>query len=626
MGPEGSTARSRRLDASGWAILAAPIVVDPWAFDPYLPLRFTVLALAVTVGVLTVGRALATAVPRSIVMAWAALLGVAVVAAMRAPIPLESWIGDSGRRSGVLGLGLATAAFLVGAAVRDRLTTTLRAAPVLLGVIGVAIGVDLAAAPLSASRSVLVGNAGHLGGYLVVLTGLAAVVARRDPHRWWRRGATTAIALGVLSTVLTGSHAAVTGLVVLAILWAVSADLAPLSSRVRAALLVGAGILAAAALSWTDQFRVLATSWRGRIDTWAVAWDAILTRPWFGWGPDGFRHGFAQHVSPGFVARYGDDRVTDRAHAVLLELPAALGLVGTVVGLVLLVLVVRHTERSTVLARGVLRTLLAAAAFLLVWFPSLELAVLLAWLAGSAVRSPSPHHEHDAPMRAPFRHLVLAATVSVAVASVGIGAASVVIDRQLRSALAASPTTEAARNPVEVAAHPLSGVTALFVAVPTVVRQGDPRQIEQARAAVFDARDAERMTLYGDLTLASATVTPEPELIGVAVGAYERALTLAPNHSPAWLGLGEALVRAGDDRATEVLRSAAELRPTDVAPRFNLAVFAHSRGDVATATRWLAEACELDAEDPQVRRLLEIVRPSAAPPACDPLAPDETDP
>jgi len=622
-------ARARVLVVASVLVLAAPIVIDPWGFDPYLPLRFTVLAGAVMIGVLTAGRELLRDVPNQVLASWGLLILASMIAATLAPIPHEGWLGDSARRSGVLGILVVAGGFLVGTATRRHRTWVLRAAPVVIGVISTAVLRDLWVAPLAASRTVLVGNAGHLGGYLVVLMGLSFVVLRSDPVRAWRALASVALPLAIAATVLTGSHAAAAGLAAVVGLWVASRDLGRVHPGVRLGLLIAAGGLLAVALLWTEQFRALATSWRGRVDTWSVTIDAILARPWFGWGPEGLRHGFAQHVPAEFVARYGDDRVTDRAHSILLDPVAAVGVVGASILAVLVVVLARTIDRSTVVDRGLARTLAATLVFLLAWFPSLELAVALAWIAGSASRSVALEGEGERTADRPeaTRRVqaatgagVILAVAAGTLAAVVVGGASVVLDRQLGSSLAAlndgSPIDAGRANPLAVAAHPLSGVTALFVVAPMVVRSGQADLIEPARGEVFDRRDAERMTIYADLSAALATATGERHHLEVAAGAYERALLLAPYHSTAWLGLGEARLRLGEASADEALAMAARLRPDDVAPRLNLAMLASSQDDLATARRWLGEACVIGGDQTQVQQLAASIEGSGAKERC----------
>ena len=594
------------------AVLAAPVVVDPGALDPHLPLRFLLLSsvLVIVLGTASIAAGPARIlqqVPPTVLLAWVGLVVVAFAAASGAPVPLESLLGDGGRRFGALSVLLLFLAFLLGTVVADRLGALLRLGPVLILMVVAAMLWRSAMGSPVAARAVLVGNAGQLGGYLLLLLGAASVVARHDPDRRWRRFAVTSLPLGVGALLLTGSHAAAAGAAALALAWLASGELAGASRLARSGLVVGVLAMLVVAVLWIERFRVLSDSWEGRLATWSVAWEAFLARPWLGWGPDGFRHGFAAHVPADFVRRYGDDRITDRAHSIVLEPLVAMGIIGSLVVALLVALYLRHRTRHDATARGTARALFALAIFLLAWFPEVEIAAIVALLAGATSRSGGDAAAGPTPLTvgvgrwSPALLVVLLAVGMLA--NLGVATAGLVTDRRVAGELQAlSSGAEPTANPVLPAATHWSGVTALLVAVPAVRSAGELPALLAARDAVVHPRDAERTTLRADLSGTIARRTGDPAELRRAVAAYERALVLAPNHSLAWLGLGELLLLSGDAGAQPALERAAELRPGDVAPRANLAILAMSRGDATAAVRHLRRACELAPADPQLGR------------------------
>lgn len=601
----------RFLPAAG--VLLVPLVHDPGAFDPYLPLRWSVLGALVGVGLVVVGPTALRGLTRPVALGWAAVTLTAILAAAFAPVPLESWLGDSARRGGVLSLLVVAGGYLVGLGTRSRVDLVLRAAPLAATVVVLVMVAQLPRVGLQTSQSAMVGNPGQLGGYLVLLLGLTLTVAWADPARIWRRAARVVAAGTVPAILLTGSHAAVAGVVALGVCWLV-AERRRLPVGARRGLPALLVLLAAVSIAWAQQFREVATSLQGRLDTWQVSFQAIADRPVVGWGPDGFRHGFAQHVPAEFVAAYADERLTDRAHSFLLDHVAATGALGGLALAGLLWAIARQVSLATSYDRGIVWTLAGTATFLLAWFPSVELAVMVALLAGLITRptggqAPTRARRRgqaalrdDPPLVTSARGATSGAVVLAGLAFLVavVGGAAVVEDRRLAAALAAHARGGDGPNPVEVAAGPLHGVTGLLVAVHHVTTTGDPQVLRTSVAVPLDERDAERVLADADLSAALAHAVGEPDRLREAIDAYRRAIQLAPQHSFAWLGLGEALLHLDEPGAEPALRTAARLRPDDVAPRYNLALLGARRGDPPMTRHWLEEACRLDPHDPQV--------------------------
>ena len=605
--------RARVAAVAPWLlVLSLPLIVVPGAFHAHVTGRWVALGL---VG--AVAAALAAAVrpdhlPPAVIWAWIAVVGTALLATVTAPLPLDALLGDSARRMGLITIAVLPAAYVVGASTRHARTEVLRASTVLSLILVLMLSVRLVAGGLLAARSALVGNSGQLGGYLVLLAGLSLVVARTDADPRWRVvGAVASIgALG--SVVLTGSYAATLAAVALCawLFW----DARRSSPTTVAVAVTGGLALLGIALVWSEQYRALAPSIRGRVETWLVSIGVIAERPLTGWGLEGFRHGFAASVPTSFVATWGDDRIQDRAHSLPLDHLAATGLLGGVALLVFVVVLVRSIDRGDPVDRSLLAVLGAMGVFLLGWFPEFELAAALLAVAGLAT---APSHDRAPPMAA---RLLGATTALAALLVVVVGGYALIEDRRFQaelteaasalatdgSALQVDPTA-----PMRRAMGRTMGYTEQLAAVGLLDR-ADREQLAHTLAALVDARpwqsperDAEVAYVRARLLDAQAAQRGEPAETVLAERAYRQVLALAPRHSSALRGLASVQLRQGDPAALDSLRQLTVLRPDDVGPRYDLTVVHLQLGELDAAAHWLTEACRIDADDPQLVPLID---------------------
>jgi hypothetical protein len=603
------------------AILLVPLVVDPWAWNRYVPARWTTLALVVAFGVLVIGAGSWRRTPPAIRWAWAAVMATATLASAAAPLPVESLLGDSARRGGLLTLPLLIGAYLIGLAARDQPVLLLRTAPAATLVVVAAIVSTLGSTPLWASQSVLVGNSGQLGGYLVILLGLDTAVVRTDPQPGWRRAGAVALAAGTVALVLTGSFAAVAGGLAL-LLTVVLLDTRRRGRRGRLAAATGGATLAAViALTWTAQFRGFGISLRGRLDTWLVSLEVVRARPLLGWGLDGFRHGFAQVVPAEFVATYGDERIQDRAHSLPLDHAAATGILGGLALLVLGVAIVRSLDLAGPRARTLAATSFGLGVFLFGWFPEFELAAVAALLAGLCT---TPVPDVASPRRGRSALIAVASLTVVAVTAVAVGMVAIIEDRRFGVALRTPPSGEGSTDPVTRATALTSGMTELFVASTAVRARRHPHELARAAEALDRTpgrdwrHDAERAVVRGELLAAAGEVGSAPLLLRDAETSFRRAIDLAPNHAIAQRELGRLLLRRGAASAESALLTAADLRPRDIGLRHDLAMLALARRDVEAASRHIEVACQMSPDDPQVAVLAERVATVGGDPSCPP--------
>ena len=639
MGPERDTHTPTTAVVAATIVLLLPMVVDPGGFHRHVTLRWALLGLVVTIGAWTVRGRLWRTSPRAVASAWAAVLITVALASAMAVVPLRAVIGESDRRAGLLSFVVVAGTFALGAAVRPHRTVVMRAAPAATGVLLLAVLGTLSTQDLATSRGVLVGNPGQLGGYLVILAGVNLVVASTDPDgRWRRSGAIGAVAaLGLV--LLTGSYAAVIGSVTLLVLFTIHRGERRTALRWWVVAAGGAASLGVVALAWPAQFRALGPSVQGRFDTWAVSLDVVLARPLLGWGPEGFRHGFALLVPDTFVADWGDLRVQDRAHSLPLDHAATSGLLG-LAALVLLIVAVavsilRDSDHE---ARAIGVALAATGAFLAGWFLEFDLAAVIALLAGLAAvpaRTPPP---------APLVRTLTATVLLTGLLVSAVGAVAVLEDHRFRRALqeaADAVTSDQAAHresqgpsprrddepdpltPLRRATTPTSGYIEMLAAIElspaaTADQLEDAlTDLERASAWHNPDRDAEIALVHAQLRLDRARHGGDQVAIARAEDAFEGVLQLAPHHSFAWRGLATARLMADDPAARDALMVLAELRPDDVGVRHDLAVFEIRRGNLDGAAQWLNEACRAAPDDPQLHRLAQALRElGSEPDAC----------
>ena len=623
-------------------VLLLPLVVAPGGFQRHVTLRWALLGFVVVVGAWSVRRTLWQAIPPPVVAAWTGVLVTLALASFAAVVPLRALIGESDRRAGLLSFLMVAGLFALGAAVRSERMVVLRAGPVATAIVTFAMLGTLGTQELAVSRGVLVGNSGQLGGYLVILAGLNLVVATTDADHRWRRSGVVGAPVALVLVLLTGSYAALIGGAALLVLFALHRGGGRSTLPWLAAAVGGASGLGLTALAWPAQFRALGPSVQGRVDTWAVSVDVVLERPWFGWGPEGLRHGFASVVPESFVADWGDLRVQDRAHSLLLDHAAASGLLGLGALLVFVAVLARHILRDGKREDRALGVVLVAfGIFLVGWFLEFDLAAVIALLAGLA--TPGAGQPPPPAVRGALVVLTIVAGSLVAI----IGTVAVIEDHRFRSALqgatdavvsdrSASQDDAAAASSMghreEIvslfrrSAAPTSGYTEMLAAIefaPAASLVGiEEVLLEFERAAVWHdpGRDAEIALITAQLHLERARRVRDAPTVSAAEDAFDRVFNLAPNHSFAWRGLATARLLGDDPAAEQALVVLARLRPEDVGARHDLAVLEIQRGDPDGAARWLDAACGIAPDDPQLHGLAQAVRELGADPAACPRA------
>ncbi len=326
------------------AVLAAvlPVVTDPSGWFVFVAARWAVLAG--TSAVLLAGLVATGRLRRLPALGWwASLAGVAVVSAAGSGAARIALFGTTDRRAGAAMWLVHGALFVVGGAVvrgPDDLRRIARGVSV--GAVAVTVLVAAQrlgwAAPWGSGPRVRpggpLGNADFLGAYagLATLVGIGAAVDRAERDGW--RLVHLIATLGAsFCLVVSGTRAAWLGVVVGLVVFAVTAARrsgVPLRAAWAGVALVVVGLVGLG--MWAGVAERLGTvttgTAAGRIATWERSATVIGERPVLGWGPEGFAEGFGRAVDDTWEREYGRRLVPDRAHNGLLDVGAALGLVG----------------------------------------------------------------------------------------------------------------------------------------------------------------------------------------------------------------------------------------------------------------------------------------------------------
>lgn len=505
------------------------------------------------------------------------------------------------------------------------------------------------------------GSPAYCGAAVVALGPLVVAVAAGDGgggRAWWRWSARIVLAamVGVLAG--TSSRAAVVAVAAeLAAVWVVPA-MGRDGGVPTVAHVAGAGdasrgvprrrrrqILVVALASVPVLAAVvprLGDGGAGRWSEWRIGLRALSENALLGLGPEGYRVVFPGVVDRDYVARFGRDVVTDRAHNVVLDgalvggVPIGLALVGLCVWTVVNGVRVVRSSHATASERAAA----VASVGLVIHHQFLFLTVdvdvvsllVIGLMVGSAQRLASgraaevPVGASDGSMGAvtglkgavvgPMgagRRVLLAAIAAVVV---GVGAAEVVADRLVATAMSVDGelkrTERLGRADDAAAIAPWSIRTHLAAATTTAEAGTAPalrealRRLGTARAIspedpILRLRDAAwRSEIAAQENSASA--------LAGAVTRWQRLVEADPLLPDGWVGLGRSLARMGDDRSSDdAFRRAAALVPSDARPRAAWAATQASRGRLDDASTTAESALGIDPASPEALAVVELV-------------------
>jgi O-antigen ligase len=615
--------------APAWPLLAlvalVPVVFDPWGWDRFGPGKWLLCAGVVLAWALRTARDKAVVHCRPITFAWVALLVTSTAATILAPDPLLAFLGEGSRLYGLASFVLVFGVYLVGCSAGPGKSTIVVRALVAGATMVVCYGLVQmagwdpirwsASLDVSRARSTL-GNAAYLGGYLTLVLPVAALQwANAGEPRRWRvvHGATFVGGLVVMAG--SGTRGSWVGLVVGfgVCAWLGRRFFAGGRDETRRGVVAGLVVATVAAVAVAGLLtplgpRALSTfdpssgTAAGRLATWADTVRLVRERPVLGWGPEGFRIGFARVVSREWVERYGQEQIQDRAHNLFLDTASTLGIVGLAAYSALL-LALLQTARRAVRSGG--RELVGISAGLAGYlvhaqfvFETFDLSVLFWALAGVLAAEAGPRVTWR--LRAPF---VLRAGSALAAAAVGLGVLGVVANHRVGGAIPDRPGAVVAALADAAELRPRS-LEYYLLAGRVAIDSDDAAALRRAHQLLGSWPDRDvRLSHAGVLTKLGAK-TGQTELLRDAATIYEAIVEQEPFAGLAWLGLGEVRLRLGQGfEARRALLQAAPLLPRSPDPALALGFLALSEGRRSEAGQHLEQARRLAPDDLRVADL-----------------------
>lgn len=581
--------------ASAALVGGAPLVVDPGGYNRHSALRYLFVAIVITIGLVAAWRRRDTAgLPRPFVYWWAAMLGVALAAALVAPDPLLSLLGDTVRLFGAGTWVLLLGAWIAGASAGRGGRRPIAYALVAGGAVVVVDGwVRLFVHGWSNRAVSTMGNADLLGAYLVILLPVAVAIAASEGRRVARVAAGATALTGVVLLVATRTRGAWIGAAVaLALLGA-------LRFHRYVVPIVLAGAITVVVAVVIDVGR--SSSARGRVDTWANTMPALAERPLLGWGPEGFRRGFEHAVGDKWVRRYTLDQIPDRAHNRFLDVAMTTGWAGLFVDVALVVGAIAMARRALRDAeprdRWLVAGICAGLAGYLVQsqflFDTFDIGVI-AWCLVGVLSASSAGQRPD-------KSVVGGIAIACVVVVVAVAVPGFVADRRM------------ARGDVygAMSLRPRS-LDAYLRAGDTAIRRDNVAGLSHAHARLRDWRDPDVQLADADVLSRLGALTRDSAVLAQSVNEYQRVIAFAPANALAWLGVGETYTRLGDlGDAQPALSRALDLLPKSPYPAMDLALLSLTQGRPDDACRFFRLAEKIAPTQPQLADLAARVQRAA---------------
>ncbi|WP_231386297.1 O-antigen ligase family protein [Arthrobacter sp. 131MFCol6.1] len=383
-----------------WMVACSVLVFQPGGLFRFTWMKVVWLLAAVGVGALVqAGGRMPQGIRRAL---WATAILVAISAAFSAG-PLASFLGRWPRYEGALVIALYIALFALGAKVlggpgRTRnwaiFRTALTPAVVIVSVISACEAAGLR--PLGGAADLrpgaTLGNATDQGIIGVLAAAVLALPALRG--RDWP--ARIGLAAAALTTVLSGSRAAILGLAAVVLVLVAAAIRTP--RRTRAAAAGGAALVvlgvAAVAIPVARERLFSADTVNGRWLLWDESLKLIAQHPWTGVGPNGFVDAITGFHTLEWAVRVGATFPPDSPHSWLLQ-AAAVGGLPLLLAAALLAFLILRSARAGIRAAepgadrdnltGALAAVVAYGLMLLTAFTSPAATPLAAFICGGLV-------------------------------------------------------------------------------------------------------------------------------------------------------------------------------------------------------------------------------------------------
>jgi O-antigen ligase len=432
-----------------------------------------------------------------------------------------------------------------------------------------------------------IGNASHLGVWLVLALPFAVERFFRDDSRAWRVCAAVSGGVGVVALAFSGSRGALIGLAAaLALGTVLFARSRPRIERVRIAL-AGAGSLAIGAglmLFTTGRFTNLSSffdvsegSAGWRFVVWRTAVRIALDRPVLGWGLNSMRFVYPAYRSTSALDSPINMGTVADMHNIVLNTAASLGIAGVLALLACVVTAavvvwragnpdVRDSMRAATLGASLTGFFVAV----LFHYPTIDSGTLAAVLIGALVfidargtassstatmTKPTPPSLREQILWRAGTYTLFALLIAEVFAAGSVAAADVVAARALAMASTGAPwaqTRIALREAQSLAPWELAFRKIWASAGTASIALGADRSVVTDVNAALD--EAERMAPLdssveagrGDLMLQAARKSRSASDLGAAERAYRDALARDPNNAVYWAGVGQVQYARGD--------------------------------------------------------------------------------
>lgn len=575
-----------------WLAACSVLVFQPGALFRFTWIKVVWLLIALGAGAMApAGARLRPSIRRTL-----CVIALVLAASMAfSANPLASFLGRWPRFEGALVIALYFAFFALGAKIlggpagtRNWATFRTALTPALTVVAVISAFEAAGFRPLGGAADLrpgaTLGNATDQGIIGVLAAAVLALPALRNRNWLARLGLSAA----VLTTVLSGSRAAILGLAAVVVLLTVMATLTPMAvrgapGRTRtmgagaAALLVLASV--AFAIPAARERLFSAGTVNGRWLLWDESVKLIADNPWAGVGPNGFVDAITGYHTLEWAVRVGNTFPPDSPHSWLLQAATAGGL-PLLIGAALLVLLILRSAHGKIRSSeagverdnlvGALTAVAAYGLMLLAGFTSPATTPLAALICGGLVSTPTADAlRHPAKAAASAARRVspsFARTVATGLlAALGLGVAV----------------------PATVAEWPMAAASSAVVA-------GDMDTAESQFRRAYGLRPWD-----SDTALLAAQAFAGPAADGDAAAANHAidwariSLARTPDSSEAGLALAVGYINVGSlQQGKNALDGVVARSPSDSAPYLQRGVANFGLGDVSASIADLTAASE----------------------------------